>query len=97
MGYTKGDYTVLKRLDNEYSVLSVEDSYELARVFIHNGEQEANAHLFKASPRLYKALKAIINSSSLHETGDDTRPYILRISYKAFTKGCEAIKEAEGK
>ncbi len=44
--YTRGEWKVGEAFDKgaEYPVYS-EDGYELARVFIHSGEQKSNAHL----------------------------------------------------
>ncbi len=46
MNYTKGEWRVGESFDNgqEYPIYA-SDGYELARVYIHNGEQIANAYL----------------------------------------------------
>lgn len=56
--YTKGKWKVGEPFDKygtEFPIYG-EDNYELARVFIHNGEQKTNAQLISASPDLYEAL-----------------------------------------
>jgi len=57
LNYTKGELRVGEPFGQEYPIYA-EDGYEIARVFIHNGEQEANAYLLAQAPKLYEALKA---------------------------------------
>jgi len=61
MKYTKGEWKVGEPFDKAGSVIPIygADRSEVARVFIHNGEQFANAHLMARAPELYEALKEI--------------------------------------
>ena len=60
MNYTKGEWKVGEPFGKgqDYPIYG-EDHHELVRVFIHNGEQEANARLVSAAPDMYGALTAI--------------------------------------
>jgi len=61
MNYTKGEWRVGEPFvkGQDYPIYS-EDGYELARAFIYNGEQKANAHLIAAAPDMYEALKQLM-------------------------------------
>ena len=57
--HTKGDWRVgdpFHGCGDEIPIYG-EDHHELARVFIHNGEQFANARLIASAPRMAEALK----------------------------------------
>ncbi len=60
INYTKGKWEVGESFDGgqEYPIYS-EDGYELIRVFIHNGEQKANAHLIANSPRMIEFIQRL--------------------------------------
>ena len=78
--YTKGGWIVGEPFSNEqaYPVYS-QNGYELARVFIHNGEQEANAHLIAKSPRMYELLEEITTTELNAETLYVLQPWLNKV------------------
>ena len=73
MGYTKGKWKIgepFNKSGDEFPIYSV-DGYELARVFIHNGEQFANANLISAAPAMYEALKSLLWDLRQHAIPND--------------------------
>src|SRR3990167_4516342 len=103
MNYTKGEWKVQGRflklsafIGTEYSIYS-DDNYELARVFLHNGEQKFNAHLISAAPDMYEALKIaevrIHNEIRHHPEAGDYRK-ILQDELRQVMK---ALAKAEGR
>ena len=71
-----------------------DDDYEIARVFIHNGEQTANAHLIASAPTMYEALQVLqhdfITLAQLYGISEEGINTILR-------KSNNALAKAEGK
>ena len=58
MDYTKGEWEVEPIIKGKtFGIFTEYHRYELARVFIHNGEQEANAYLIASAPDMYEALR----------------------------------------
>ena len=62
MTYTKGAWRVGAKYSSteEYPILLGEEAFDLARVYQHNGEQEANAQLIAAAPRMYELLSELV-------------------------------------
>jgi len=63
MEYTKGEWRVGEPFGKgeDYPIYA-DDHYEIVRVFIHNGEQEANARLIAQAPRLCEALRELLKA-----------------------------------
>mgnify|MGYP001592525511 CR=1 FL=1 len=88
MNYTKGEWEVEPIIKGEtYIILTKYHRYELARVFIHNGEQKTNAHLMASAPDMYEALDCILRSWTLW--GKVTQPDIINAR--------KVLAKAEGK
>ena len=94
MEYTKGEWKVEPIIKNTiFGIFTEYHHYELARVFIHNGEQEANANLIASAPDLHEALKlAVEYFESLAGV-----PQNVSLFNKTLSSCDKAIKKAEGK
>lgn len=91
MEYTKGEWKVEPIIKNTtFGIFTEYHRYELARVFIHNGEQEANANLIASAPDLYEACKEALDIFTQY---DATKGVVSGISLKLN----EAKRKAEGK
>ncbi len=86
--FTKGGWEAEEsrlRLSADWKIRD-DNGLTLAKIYMHNGEQEANAHLIAASPDMYEALK---------EAAD----YMGENAYPETTleKARRALSKAEGK
>ena len=86
MNYTKGTWEVGKYGNEDYYIFVDAGHNELARVFIHNGEQRDNAHLIAAAVNAC----ASVNPDNPLAVADSIKPMYEAI--KCFIDRAEKVK-----
>ena len=94
MEYTKGEWRIIKDVDNRTHIMGFESDFErnVCMLSVRSPEEvEANAHLIASAPDLYEALKAVYKRMEMQDRvsralGEEGRDILLEQVIKVLAK-----------
>ena len=97
--FTKGEWKVWHPVNNDYTIYTGEYGQGITQVAIISEchpNAEANAHLIAAAPKMYEALRDMLQGSELDPDNPKRVWDRAMPSSKAIIKAFEALKLAKG-